>query len=395
MKAAIVGAGPAGLMAADILAQSGAQVTVYDQKPSVGRKLLMAGKSGLNLTMECNTNDLVNAFDDSRMAPCLKAFDASAVQSWAQSLGQAVFTGSTGRVFPVAMKASPLLRAWLSHLDALDVTIKTRHKWVGLDRNTLQFETPNGPVADAYDVAVLAMGGASWARLGSDGKWLPQLDQLNAVVRPFEPSNAALNVDWSVVMQKHFGAPIKSVAWRAGNITSRGEAILSKDGLEGGGIYSLSPAIRDKAAVSLDLLPDLSLDQVRQKLDRPRGKNSLSNHIRKTLGVPPVKLALVQEWARPLPRDSAELAYLLKHLTVRHCGFQPLDQAISTVGGLSFDGLDESLMLKAFPGVFAAGEMLDWDAPTGGYLITGCLASGRWAGLAAARYLGSQPAAAL
>ena len=231
------------------------------------------------------------------------------------------------------------------------------------------------------------MGGGSWSRLGADGKWMSTLARQNVPLRPFAPSNAALAVSWSPIMQKHFGAPIKTVAWRAGSILSRGEAILSEKGLEGGGIYSLSPAIRDNAPVSLDLLPDLTLATIQQKLERPRGKNSLSNHIRKTLNLPAVKLALAQEWARPLPQSAQELAYVLKHLTVRHAGFQPMDTAISTVGGLPFDALDDTLMIKDLPGVFAAGEMLDWDAPKGGYLITGCLATGRWAGMCAARWL--------
>ncbi|MEP1536126.1 MAG: TIGR03862 family flavoprotein [Paracoccaceae bacterium] len=387
MKAAVIGSGPAGLMATDVLAQAGANVTVYEQKPSVGRKFLMAGKSGLNLTMALGIDDLVKSYDQPQMAQMLRAFDAEAVQHWAVGLDQPVFTGSSKRVFPEAMKASPLLRAWLAHLDALGVAFKTRHRWDGWQDKSLSFQTPDGPLTEAVDVVVLAMGGGSWSRLGADGKWMTTLARKDVQLRLFEPSNAALAVNWSPVMQKHFGAPLKSVAWKAGAILSRGEAVLSQKGLEGGGIYTLSPAIRDKAPITLDLLPDLTLAAVQKKLERPRGKNSLSNHMRKALNLSAVKLALAQEWARPLPQTAPELAYVLKHVTVRHAGFQPIDSAISTVGGLPFDALDETLMIKDLPGVFAAGEMLDWDAPTGGYLINGCLATGRWAGLSAARWL--------
>ncbi|MEP3635697.1 MAG: TIGR03862 family flavoprotein [Paracoccaceae bacterium] len=388
MKAAIIGSGPAGLMAADTLVQAGAEVTIYEQKPSVGRKFLMAGKSGLNLTMAMDVDDLIKSYDQAQMAQILRNFDADAVQQWATGLGQPVFTGSSKRVFPKAMKASPLLRAWLAHLDRLGVALKTRHRWDGWQDESLSFQTPDGPLSESADVVVLAMGGGSWSRLGADGQWMATLARKDVQLRPFEPSNAALAVNWSAVIQKHFGTPIKTVAWKAGSILSRGEAILSEKGLEGGGIYTLSPAIRDQAPVSLDLLPDLTLAAIQKKVERPRGKNSLSNHIRKALNLPPVKLALAQEWARPLPQTALELAYVLKHLTVRHAGFQPIDSAISTVGGLPFDALDETLMIKDLPGVFAAGEMLDWDAPTGGYLINGCLATGRWAGLSAARWLG-------
>jgi uncharacterized flavoprotein (TIGR03862 family) len=383
--AAVIGAGPAGLMAAEVLAAAGVRVTVYEARPSVGRKFLMAGKSGLNLTMDSALDGFLPHYGETAdtLRPILAAFDPAAVQDWARGLGQEVFTGSSGRVFPRAMKASPLLRAWLVRLNDLGVQLQTRWRWAGWDGDALVFD--QGRVT--ADVTVLALGGASWARLGSDGAWADILQGQGIAVAPFGAANAGLRVNWSAHMAPHFGQPIKAVAWHAGDTTSRGEAILSAKGLEGGGIYSIARAVREGASLSVDLLPDQSVQQVAERLDKKRGKESHANHIRKTLKLEPLKLALAQEWARPLPQVPQALARVLKALPVAHAGLRPMDEAISTSGGLTFDAVDGHLMLSARPGIFAAGEMLDWEAPTGGYLITACLATGRWAAQGALAHL--------
>ena len=385
--AAVIGGGPAGLMAAQVLGQAGAQVTVFDAMPTVGRKFLMAGKSGLNLTMDTNSDALVAPYRSTQLEPMVRAFDASAVKTWAGDLGQELFTGSTGRVFPKALKASPLLRAWLARLDALGVQRQVRWRWqAGL--GPLQFATPDGPQQVSADVTILAAGGASWARLGSDGEWASILNAAAVDTAPFAPANAALKVAWSAHMDGHMGQPLKGVAWHAGSEVSRGEAVLSRRGLEGGGIYTISRAVRGGAKLTVDLQPDLSVEAMAARLDRPRGKASLANHLRKTLKLDPLKIALAQEWQRPLPSDAKALAQLLKAMPVQHDGLRPMDEAISTAGGVPFAAMDGDLMLQSRPGVFCAGEMLDWEAPTGGYLITACLATGRWAGMAAAKRLG-------
>lgn len=385
-QAAVIGGGPAGLMAAETLARAGAAVTVYEAMPSAGRKFLMAGKSGLNLTMDVPPDRLLPPYACSALEPALRACDAAAVRSWAEGLGQSLFTGSTGRVFPTAMKASPLLRAWLARLDALGVTLRTRSRWEG-GFDPLRMATPDGAETISPAATIFALGGATWRRLGSDGAWAPEFARLGVPVHAFVPANAALDVRWSGHMAPHLGRPIKNVAWHAGTARSRGEAVLSHRGLEGGGIYTVSTAVREGAALTLDLVPDLSLPDTLTRLSRPRGKSSLSNHLRKTLRLDPLKLALLQEWARPLPADPELLAPLLKALPVAHAGLRPLDEAISSGGGVSFAALDDGLQLRAHPGVYCVGEMLDWEAPTGGYLITACLATGLWAGRAAARQL--------
>ncbi len=385
-NALVIGAGPAGLMAAEELALAGHGVIVAEAKPSVGRKFLMAGKSGLNLTKSEDFKVFLKAYGNASEAlrPMLDAFGPDSVQEWAQNLGQELFTGSTGRVFPKVMKASPLLRNWLKKLDKLGVEIKPRWRWIGWDGNEVLFETPNGPQRLTPDVTVLACGGASWARLGSDGVWSKHLKQKD--ISPFKPANMGFLVEWSDHMKRHFGNPVKGVELRAGNLRSRGEFIISDKGLEGGGLYEVSQAMREGSPLFLDLAPDLNEGQVRARLSRPKGKLSISNYLRKSLKLDPAKQALLMEFAHPLPED---LTPLIKALPVRHQGARPLDEAISTAGGLRFDALDEGLMLRDRPGTFAAGEMLDWEAPTGGYLITACLATGRWAGRAAASYQGS------
>ncbi|HBB85641.1 MAG TPA: aminoacetone oxidase family FAD-binding enzyme, partial [Sulfitobacter sp.] len=314
------------------------------------------------------------------LRPMLEAFDGQAVQDWTEGLGQEVFTGSTGRVFPRAMKASPLLRAWLARLTERGVQINTRWQWQGWEGDALVFNTPEGREQIEADVTVLALGGASWKRLGATGAWAPLLVERGVGLSDFAPANVGLLVDWSPHMARHFGEALKGGAWSAGPYHSRGEAVISAKGLEGGGIYSVSRGLREGHGLALDLLPDLQVGDVAARLAKPRGKDSQANHLRKRLKLTPAQIALLQEMARPLPQDAEALAALLKNLPIAHAGLRPMDEAISTAGGIRLDALDDGLMLRDLPGVFAAGEMLDWEAPTGGYLINGCLATGHWAG---------------
>ncbi|MEB8387463.1 TIGR03862 family flavoprotein [Rhodobacteraceae bacterium KMM 6894] len=383
-NALVIGAGPAGLMAAETLAQAGLAVTLAEAMPSPGRKFLMAGKSGLNLTKAEDIDRFLVAYgaDAASLAPMLHAFGPPEIQAWVESLGQEVFTGSTNRVFPRAMKASPLLRAWLIRLEALGVTLHRRWRWTGFDGQAVVMDTPDGIEHLTPDVTVLACGGASWARLGSNGAWA---ENLPGQVAPFQPANMGFAKAWSAHMQRHLGTPVKGIALTAGTQHSRGEVVITARGLEGGGLYEVSRAMRDGAPLTLDLMPDLTEDALRARLAHPRGKTSLSNHLRKTLKWAPVKQALLMECARPQPDD---LAGIIKALPVTHAGPFPMDQAISTAGGLRWDCVDSALMLRDRPGTFAAGEMLDWEAPTGGYLITACMATGLWAGRAAAGWIG-------
>ena len=382
---AVIGAGPAGLMAAGAAARSGARVVILDHMPSPARKFLMAGKSGLNITRVEDPACFRAAYSDAapRLAPMLDAFGPAEVTAWMEGLGQPAFTGSTGRVFPVAMKASPLLRAWLARLDAAGVALHRRWRFLGWE-DGLDFATPDGPARLSPRATVLALGGASWRRLGSDGAWAG-LPGLAAHAAPFAPSNAGLRVAWSAHMAPHLGQPLKAMRLTAGGIASRGEIVLSARGIEGGGLYPLTPALRGGAPLWLDLKPDLTEGEIAARLAR-RGKASLSSHLRRALRLTPAQVALLHEMARPLPAGPATLAALIKALPVSHDGPRPLDEAISTAGGLRWDALDGDLMLRDRPGTFACGEMLDWEAPTGGYLLTACLATGAWAGAAAARY---------
>lgn len=382
IDALIIGGGPAGLMAADVLSADGHSVILTDAMPTVGRKFLMAGKSGLNLTKSESSEIFEQAFDArAALSPILADFGPADVVAWAEGLGQPVFTGSTGRVFPNAMKASPLLRAWLARLRDQGVDIRTRWRWVGWDGVDASFDTPQGAATVTAKTTVLAMGGASWKRLGSDGKWAGQF--LDAVA-PFQPVNMGFVVDWSDHMTPHFGSAVKGCKLSAGNLTSRGEFVVSAKGIEGGGIYSVSTAMRDGAVLEIDLLPDMSRDAIAAHLNAAGRKQSLSNTLRKTLKLDGVKRALFNEFGRTNDRA---LLNKIKALRLPVRGPRPMDEAISTSGGMRFDALTPDLMLRARSGVFCAGEMLDWAAPTGGYLINGCLATGRWVGHAAARYL--------
>lgn len=391
-EALVVGSGPAGLMAAERLALAGARVVVAEAKPSPGRKLLMAGKSGLNLTKDEPEADFLAAYTEAAdwLGPALAAFGPQAVMDWARGLGQEVFTGSSGRVFPRSMKASPLLRAWLARLSGLGVELRHGWRWQGWDGEPgalrHRFATPSGIRCLAPAVTVLALGGASWARLGADGEWAAILAGKGVEVAPFRPANMGFHVAWSEVMARHHGQPVKNVALLAGDRRVRGEFVVSARGVEGGGIYALSRALREGAPLRLDLAPDLATPDLARRLASRRAGESLGNLLRRVLRLDPVRRALVFE-AGPPPQTPLQLAGRLKALPLRLGPPRPLDEAISVAGGIRRAALAEGLMLRDWPGIHIAGEMLDWEAPTGGYLITGCLATGRFAGDAAARRL--------
>lgn len=364
-------------MAADELSKAGVCVTIADQMPSPARKFLMAGKSGLNLA-HASGGDAPYGDMPPALAAALRTFGAQQVSAWAEELGQATFTGSTGRIFPKTMKASPLLRTWLARLNAQGVTLNRRWRWTDWDGPAVQFDTPDGPRAIAPDVTILALGGGSWARLGSDGAWAHSFSD----TAPFRPANCGFAVQWSHHMAPVFGQPVKATRLTALDQSSRGEWVLTSRGIEGGGIYDIAAAVRDGATLKVDLLPDTNTAALTAKMARRNPKRSLSHFLKNTLRLPPVKIALVQELGRSLP-----LIQALKSLPLPHTGPLPIDQAISTAGGLRFDALDDHLMLRARTGTFAAGEMLDWEAPTGGYLITACLATGRHAARGALAWL--------
>ncbi|WP_112311506.1 TIGR03862 family flavoprotein [Pseudogemmobacter bohemicus] len=377
--ALVIGAGPAGLMAAEELALAGRRVVICEAKPSPARKFLMAGKSGLNLTKdEPAATFAAHYTPPDWLAQMLVEFGPETVKDFARGLGQEVFTGSSGRVFPVVMKGSPLLRAWLARLAGHGVTLRTRWRWTGFSGSGLSFETPEGARVLTPRVTVLAAGGASWARLGSDGGWTPWLSARGVGIAPWQPANMGLSLSWSPHMARHFGQPVKGVRLSAGGLESRGEFVISGRGLEGGGIYPLSRPLREGAALLLDLLPGLSEAEIAARLARMRPGESLANRLRK-LGLSPVQAALAMEFGRPEPLAR------LRRLVIRHDGPRPLDEAISVAGGIRREALTPDLELRPLPGIFACGEMLDWEAPTGGYLLTGCFATGRWAGRAAAR----------
>ena len=376
--ALVIGAGPAGLMAAEELAVAGLSVVVCEGKATVGRKFLMAGKSGLNVTKAEALPAFQARFDSPMLAPMLAEFGPDQVQDWCRALGQEVFTGSSGRVFPKAMKASPLLRAWVLRLAGMSVDLRTRWRWVGFDGDAFAFDTPLGRKVLAPSVTVLALGGASWARLGSDAAWVPWLRDRGVDLAPFKPANMGLRVEWSPHMARFFGMPVKGVALLAGPQRERGEFIVSAKGLEGGGIYAVSRNVREGAPLTLDLMPDVALDSVEARLARMRKAETTANCLRK-LGLAPVAVALVMEFGRGMALSEA-----VKALPVDHQGPRPMDEAISVAGGVTRAAVTDGLELKAIRGVYVCGEMLDWEAPTGGYLLTACWATGRCAGKAAA-----------
>ena len=383
-KALVIGGGPAGLMAAEQLVNAGLTVTIAEAKPTLGRKFLMAGKSGLNLTMDEAVSAFLPHYYDARthLDPMITSFGPQEVKEWTEGLRQQIFVGTSGRVFPKVMKASPLMRAWIARLRDAGVSLKTNWKLTGFTKNNAQFQTPEGAQNIIADVVVLAMGGASWARLGSDGAWAEQFGPIT----PFQPANCAFAMDWSDHMTKFFGTPIKNITLRAGDMISRGEIIVSRNGIEGGGIYSVSRALRTGVPLTVDLKPDWTVDRVVTVLSKPRGKDSQTNHLRKVLKLEPIKIALMREVTPQLPQDAKALAKMVKCLSITTLKPRPMDEAISTAGGIPWNRLDAGLMLRDRPGIFCAGEMIDWEAPTGGYLITACLATGRWAGLHAAQY---------
>jgi uncharacterized flavoprotein (TIGR03862 family) len=379
--ALVIGAGPAGLMAAEELVRAGIRVVVAEGKPSVGRKFLMAGKSGLNVTHAEPSDVFTTRYDSDFPAPMLADFGPDQVAQWCQGLGQEVFTGSSGRVFPVAMKASPLLRAWMGRLGQMGVEVRTRWRWTGWEDGVPAFDTPEGRQVLAPRVTVLALGGASWARLGSDAAWVPWLAGRGVQIIPFQPANIGFVVDWSPHMARHFGQPVKGAALCVGARRERGEFVISARGLEGGGIYAVSRDLRLGGRLILDLMPDVTGAEFAAKLDKLKPADSLSNRLRK-LGLSAPAAALVMEFGRGL-----SLGRSVKALPVPLQGPRPMDEAISTAGGVARDAVTEGLELRAIPGVFVCGEMLDWEAPTGGYLLTGAWATGRWAGRHAARDL--------
>jgi uncharacterized flavoprotein (TIGR03862 family) len=388
LPALVIGAGPAGLMAAERIAAAGHRVVLAEALATPARKFLMAGKTGLNLTKNEPSDAFRAQYSGAApwLRPMLDAFGPPEVMIWAEGLGQPVFTGSTGRVFPVAMKASPLLRAWLERLGATGAELRTNWRWVGFESDKLAFQTPQGPRLVQPSVTVLALGGSSWRRLGSDGAWVPWLRARGVDLAPWQPANVGFLVPWSAHMTRHFGAPIKGVALSAGGQVERGEFVISARGIEGGGLYPLAPVLRAGAPLQLDLLPSMNAAQVTDRLSRSKPGESLANRLRK-LGLSPAAIALVHEAGRP-PVEPADLAARLKHLPLALEGPRPIDEAISVAGGITAASLSPDLELAGLPGIFAAGEMLDWEAPTGGYLLTGCLATGHWAGEAAARRLG-------
>lgn len=404
--AAVIGGGPAGLMAAEVLTGNGLHVDVYDAMPSLGRKFLMAGKGGLNLTHSESREAFASRYGARRpdIEPLLKAFDADGLRAWTRSLGVETFVGSSGRVFPAEMKAAPLLRAWLHRLREAGARFHVRHRWLGwTGEGALRFATPDDERLLRPDVVVLALGGGSWPRLGSDAAWVPLLQQRGIRIAPLQPANCGFDAGWSEHFRARFaGEPLKSIIASftdsAGNTRRRqGECIVTETGIEGGAVYALSASLREAiaenggATLHLDLLPGRDLPRVREEIAHPRGSKSLSGHLQSRLGLRGAKTGLLREVLSGETFTSpARLAAAIKALPLRLVAARPIDEAISTAGGVAFEALDERLMIRSLPGVFCAGEMLDWEAPTGGYLLAACFASGRAAGKGALSWLSGE-----
>ena len=370
----IIGGGPSGLMAAETLAQRGFAVAVYDRMPSVGRKFQMAGRGGLNLTHSEPLEKFISRYGDKAewMAKCIHDFTPTDLRNWCEGLGEPTFVGSSGRVFPKSMKAAPLLRAWLRRLDSLGVKFYLQHNWLGFEGDALKLANKDGEVLVEADAILLALGGASWAKLGSNGKWVEILQARGVDITELKPTNSGFTVNWSdFIKEKFAGTPLKPVAINFGGISQRGEVMITRNGIEGGAIYAISAALREeiirkgKAEIFLDLRPDMSAEQLNAKLNKPKGKESLSNILRKS-GFSPLAVALLHE---------VGLGHSLKALPITLIGVTGIERAISSAGGVRIDAIDENFMLKSCPNVFVSGEMLDWEAPTGGYLLQGCLST--------------------
>jgi len=393
---AIIGGGPAGLMAAEVLSKHNIKIDVYDAMPSLGRKLLMAGKSGLNITHSENLEGFVSRYGNKKteIEKWLKQFSPDDLRNWVHEFGIETFIGTSGRVFPKGMKASPLLRAWINKLSEAGVEFHLRHKLIGLNGRTgltsltCRFETPDGLKIVEADAVILALGGGSWKRLGSTGEGVEMLKQLDVKVEALKPANCGFDAEWSNhFLEKYHGYPIKSVTLSFESFHQQGEFIITKEGVESGLIYSASAMMRDeiekngKAIIFLDLAPDTTKEKLIEKLSKPRGSRSLASYVEKTIGIKGVKMGLLYEVLSKEDFLNAEkLASFIKRLPISLIATRPLDEAISTAGGVSFNLVNEDLMLKNVPGVFCAGEMLDWEAPTGGYLLSACFASGVVAG---------------
>jgi uncharacterized flavoprotein (TIGR03862 family) len=405
----VIGGGPAGLMAAETLADAGVQVDVYDGMPSLARKFLLAGKGGLNLTHSEPHARFISRYGvrAARMAQLLDEFGPQALRRWVHELGIETFVGTSGRVFPAQMKAAPLLRAWLHRLRQAGVRFHVRHRWCGWDEvGGLRFSNPDGMRTVPANALVLALGGGSWGKLGSDAAWVQVLEERGVAIAPLQPANCGFNVAWSAHFRERFaGDPVKSVAaalvdGEGPRDWMRGEFVVTEYGVEGGLVYALSARLRDRimreghAVLSIDLAPERSLEALAQTLRRPRGSLSLPNYLRSRANIQGVKAGLLREWVSAAEFNKpASLAAAIKALPIRLLAPRPLDEAISTAGGVSFEALDERLMIRHMPGVFCAGEMLDWEAPTGGYLLTACFASGYAAGLGAKAWLSEQAVA--
>ncbi|HYM85613.1 MAG TPA: TIGR03862 family flavoprotein [Pseudoxanthomonas sp.] len=407
-RLAVIGGGPAGLMAAEVARAAGIDVDVYDSRGSVGRKFLIAGKGGLNLTHSEPMPAFVQRFREraGEVGAWLRDFDADALREWARGLGVETFVGSSGRVFPNDLKAAPLLRGWVRRLRESGVRFHVHHRWLGWNGTAMRFATPEGEIDVQPDAVVLALGGGSWPQLGSDGAWQALLGERSVDIAPLQSANCGFDIDWSEhLATRHAGAPLKPVVahWRDANGQAhelQGECVISADGIEGSLVYALSAELREAiarnghATLQLDLAPGRSLERLQQELAKPRGPRSVSEHLRRQTGITGVKAALIYEMLDKKQLDNpALLARTLHRLSLTLKRPRPLAEAISSAGGVRLEALDDRLMLKAVPGVFCAGEMLDWEAPTGGYLLSACFASGHRAGKGAVAWLDARATA--